>query len=158
MQKKRLLMKIGAGVSAAVGAAAVGVVGTAGPAAAGGCANHVPYCGGTVTNLASSSIAITNCWNGTIGAAFIYRETLTCASNGWTASNWNAHTTIGPRSDSSSSYYYYDTDGFRVLRGCRVVARWNGGGETVYNRQGSSTSMWVKVGDGSFVSIVSYTC
>ncbi|MGN9840185.1 hypothetical protein ACTMTI_18875 [Nonomuraea sp. H19] len=65
---------------------------------------------------------------------------------------------IGPRDSSSGYYFYYDVDGFRVLRGCRATVQYNGGGDVkVYDRRGYSTSMWVRITLKSQANIISYT-
>lgn len=153
MQRKSILTRVGATLSAIVSATALTLVATATPAAAGDCTTA--FCGGRVYNMATRSVAVTNCWNGIL--AFIYRETLTCAVNGWTPYRPYAHMPVGPRADSVHPNYY-DTDGFRVLRGCYLRASFNGGDEKVFDRRGKSTSQWVKIDGKASATITIIIC
>ncbi|MEV0899393.1 hypothetical protein [Actinoplanes sp. NPDC049802] len=155
MQRKSLLVKAGAALSAVVATTTMALVATAAPAAAGNCTTA--FCGGRVYNLATSgkSIGVTNCWDGQLGT--YSRETLKCAVNGWTTSSYKAHMNVGPRADSVHKYYY-DVDGFRVLKGCRVTASWNGGDDKVYDRRGNTVSQWLRMTGTDSVTITSISC
>jgi len=79
--------------------------------------------------------------------------------NGWNLYAYNAGIRLGTRGDSSLLYrYYYDVDGFRVSRGCWAKGRWGHGGLFSFNRQGYSTSLWVRLTGKDEASIHSYTC
>lgn len=129
---------------------------TATPAAAGTCTTQ--WCGGVVSNNSSSSIAVTNCWPGT--STRYYGDTLSCMTNGWAYNKRNAGMLLGRGDSTLSYYYYYDTDGFRVFKGCKVIGYWGGLGGTPFSfdRHGYSTSMWVKINNWDYVYISSITC
>jgi hypothetical protein len=133
--------------------AAVFVGGTPAPAYAGTCTT--PGCGGVVYNNSRSSIAVTNCWT---SGGFLYGDTISCMRNGWNAYTYNAGTSITPFSGSDAFYHYYDVDGFRVYKGCRVWGQWSDGRTFAYNRQGYSTSMWVRITGTARATIYGQQC
>lgn len=126
------------------------------PAAAGTCGT--PWCGGVVSNGASESIAVANCW-GTASRYYSNNMPSDVCPNGWSTTKHGAMMNLG-RGDATLSYSkYYDTDGFRVYAGCRVIGNWGSasGSQFVFDRRGLS-SMWVKITSADYAYIRNITC
>lgn len=149
--------RIGSYVFAAIAACGIFLSVSVSPAAAGTCST--PGCGGVVTNGASQSIAVANCWSGTGTRNYSTNLPSSWCPNGWSTTKAGAMMNLG-RGDSTYGYSkYYDTDAFRVYAGCRVVGNWGGasGSQFVFDRRGLS-SMWVKITDWDNAYIRSITC
>jgi hypothetical protein len=108
-----------------------------------------------VLSSAGDSIAITNCW---ISGGFAYGDSHTCMTNGWHNTKYKAGKYLAPGQRSTSYYYYYDVDGFRVFRGCEVRGYWEGGSAFTFYRSSSQSSMWVRIAGTGQAVITSVNC
>jgi hypothetical protein len=147
--------RLAVGVIAVAMASSLLVAPMADQASAGTCTT--PYCGGVVINNSRTSIGVANCWDTAFGG-FDYGDQLDCMWNGWNLYAYNAGIRIGPYDSSAGYYHYYDVDGFRVFRGCRVWGEWNGDRPFSFNRQGYSTSLWVRITGRAWAYIYGYEC
>lgn len=115
-----------------------------------------PGCGGVVTNGASNlPIRITNnwCWS---DRSRYEGDSLPCVTHANDPNHYQADFELPSRQTSKSYYYYYDTDAYRIYRGC--VVRGNEGGSTFDIDRRGKPSLWIKISNGTTVNIASISC
>ncbi|WP_343449058.1 hypothetical protein [Micromonospora oryzae] len=146
------------GLLTAVAIATISTI-TATPSSASAGTCTIPGCGGIVNNYGTSpwSIRVANNWCWSSQTTYV-GDTLPCVTNPGSSNTYQADFELPYNKTTGTYYFYYDTDAFRVYRGCKVTYHLNSIGPLTNDRRSLTTSLWIKISSVDRVTIDSIAC
>ncbi|MEU7173220.1 hypothetical protein ABZ949_17230 [Micromonospora tulbaghiae] len=102
------------------------------------------------------AIRVANCWPSGIGAVWS-GDQLPCVTNPNKSAAKNADFELPVGSSTINYSYYYDTDAFRVYKGCSVAYQFEGT-STIHSESAPTTSKWLRITGIARAKILTIRC